>query len=69
MSKAAEILGKGENTENLGSSLAWLAVNYGPENYKSVDKANKEVLYIQTGHMKSTTFKIKVNDLVFSSLW
>ena len=34
-----------------------------------MEKGNKEVLFIQTGSTKGTTFKIKVNDLVFSSLF
>ena len=32
-------------------------------------KKEKEVYFIQTGNTKGTTFKIKVNDYVFSSLF
>ena len=57
-------------TENLGWPSAWLPSHYGPTNYgKSVDKDNKEVLFIQTGSTKGTTFKINVGGLVFSSLF
>ena len=35
----------------------------------SAGKAEKEVLFIQSGNTKGTTFKIKVNDHVFSSLF
>ena len=43
---------------------------YGPESYnKNADSGKKEVLFIQTGSMKDTTFKIKVNNSVFSSLF
>ena len=69
MLKAAEILGKEENTENLGN-LQPDSKNYGPENYgKNADKNNKEVLFIQTGSTKGTMFKINVDGLVFSSLF
>ena len=34
-----------------------------------MEKGNKEVLFIQTGSTKGKTFKIKVNDLVVSSLF
>ena len=44
--------------------------NYGPKNYgKDVEQDKKEVLFIQTGSTKGTTFKIKVDNLVFSSLF
>ena len=35
----------------------------------SVEEKEKEVYFIQTGNTKGTTFKIKVNDHVFSSLF
>ena len=35
----------------------------------SAEKIEKEVLFIQTGNTKGTTFKIKVNNHVFSSLF
>ena len=34
-----------------------------------MDKDNREVLFIQTGSTKVTTFKINVSGLVFSSLF
>ena len=34
-----------------------------------MEQNNKEVLFIQTGSTKGTTFKINVNGLVFSSLF
>ena len=34
-----------------------------------MDQKNKEVLFIQTGSTKGTTFKINVGGLVFSSLF
>ena len=70
MLKAAEILGKEEKTVNLGNSSAWLVKNYRPRNYgKKVEQDNKEVLCIQTGSTKGTTFKINVDNLVLSSLF
>ena len=36
---------------------------------KSADQNNKEVLFIQRGSTKGTTFKINVGGLVFSSLF
>ena len=70
MTRAAEILAKDKNTKKSGDSSFWLAKGYGPESYnKSADSSNKEVLFIQTGSTKGTTFKIKVNDSVFSSLF
>ena len=35
----------------------------------SAEEKEKEVYFIQTGNTKGTTFKIKVNDYVFSSLF
>ena len=50
--------------------MEWLKKDYGPETYnKSVESNNKEVLFIQTGSTKGTTFKINVDRLVFSSLF
>ena len=70
MLEAAKILETEGNTKNLGHPSAWLASYYGPANYgKSADKDNKEVLFIQTGSTKGTTFKINVGGLVFSSLF
>ena len=69
MLKAGEILGKNKNTENLGNSSAWLAKGYEPESYQSADTSEKEVMFIQQGNTKGMTFKIKVNDLVFASLF
>ena len=70
MQKAAEILGKDENSEKLENSSSWLAKGYGPENYKdSAETTEKEVLFIQAGNTKGTTFKIIVNDHVLSSLF
>ena len=70
MQKAAEILGKDDNSEKLGNSSFSLAKGYGPENYNdSAETTEKEVLFIQSGNTKGTTFKIKVNDHVFSSLF
>ena len=37
-------------------------------NYSAEEK-EKEVYFIQTGNTKGTTFKIKVNDYVFSSVF
>ena len=34
-----------------------------------MEEKEKEVYFIQTGNTKGTTFKIKVNDYVFSSLF
>ena len=47
---------------------AWLAKNYEIEEV-SDSKVEKEVFFINTGKTKGTTFKIKVRDLVFSSLF
>ena len=70
MEKAAEILGKDEKTKKSGNSSSCLSKGYGPESYNdSAEKTEKEVLFIQSGNTKGTTFKIKVNDHVFSSLF
>ena len=43
---------------------------YRHENYnESAEVKEKEVLFIQTGNTNGTTFKIKINDHVFSSLF
>ena len=70
MQKAAEILDNDKKTEKLGNSSFWLPKGYGLESYiNSAEKEDKEVLFIHTGNTKGTTFKIKVNDYVFSSLF
>ena len=70
MLKAAEILGKDKRTENSGNSSAWLPKGYGLKSYSnSAEEKDKEVFFIHTGNTKGTTFKIKVNDHVFPSLF
>ena len=69
MAKAAEILAKDKNTKNLGNLSAWLAKWYNPENYQSADINKKEVMLIQQGGTKGKTFKIRVNDFPFASLF
>ena len=70
MMRAAEILTKDESTEKLGHMSAWLTKGYEPGSYnKDADNGEKEVLFIQMGSTKGMTFKIKVNDSVFSSLF
>ena len=64
MVRAAEILIKDKNTEILGNSSAWLANGYEPKNYQI---AEIEAMFILQGNTKGTTFKIKVNNLVFAS--
>ena len=49
-------------------SVAWLARDY-REQKVSDNTVEKEVFFINTGKTKGTTFKIKVKDLVFSSLF
>ena len=66
MVRPAEILTKDENTKKLRNLSAWLAKGYEPENYQS---SEKEVMFIQQGDTKGMTFKIKVNNLVFASLF
>ena len=66
MLEAVKILETEGNTENSGHPSAWLSKQYGLANYgKSADKDNSEVLFIQTGSTKGTTFKINVDGLVF----
>ena len=70
MQKAAEILGKDKNSKKSGNSSFWLVKGYGPENYNNSAKiTEKEVLFIQSGNTKSSMFKIKVNNHVFSLLF
>ena len=67
---AAKILETEGDTENSGDPSAQLPSYYGPANYgKSADQSNKEVLFIQRGSTKGTTFKITVGGLVLSSLF
>ena len=68
MDKAAAILVRSKSTKNSGHSSAWLARDI--ENQEvSNNTVEKEVFVINTGKMKGTTFKIKVKDLAFSSLF
>ena len=68
MDKAAAILVRSESTKNSGNSSAWLARDI--ENQEvSNNTVEKEVFVMNTGKTKGTTFKIKVKDLAFSSLF
>ena len=68
MEKAASLLNRSEFTKKLGNSSAWLAKNIDNEEVSN-STVEKEVFIINTGKTKGTTFKIKVRDLVFSSLF
>ena len=68
MEKAASRLSRSENTKKSGNLSAWLAKNYNNEEV-SDSTVEKEVLFINRGKTKGTTFKIKVKYLVFSSLF
>ena len=68
MQKVAKILSKDKTTEKLGNSSPSLPKGYGPVSYKdSAEKMDKEVLFIHAENTKGTTFKVKVEDHVFSS--
>ena len=68
MEKATSILSRNEGTEKSGNSLAWLAKIYKDEDIGN-STVEKEIFLFNTGKTKGTTFKIKVKDLVFSSLF
>ena len=68
MEKAATILSRSEETEKSRNSPAWLEKNYKDKD-RGNSKVEKEVFFINTGRTKGTTFKIKVKDFVFSSLF
>ena len=68
MEKAGTILSKSEKSEKLGNSSAWLAKDYKNENTDD-SAAEKEVVFINTVNTKGITFKIRVQDHVFSSLF
>ena len=68
MEKAVTILSSSERTEKLGNSLASLTRDY--ESVNIDDSAEeKEVFFINTGNTKGTTFKIRAQGHVFSSLF
>ena len=68
MEKAAAMLDGSKSAENSGNSSAWLARNT-KTGVVSNGTVEKEVFIINTGKTKGTTFKIKVKDLAFSSLF
>ena len=68
MEKAAAMLSRNENTKKSGNLLAWLARNTETEEVSN-STVEKEVFVINSGKTKGTTFKIKVKDLAFSSLF
>ena len=68
MDKAAAMLSRSESTQKLGNSLAWLAKDIRTEEVSN-STVEKEVFIINTCKTKGTTFKIKVKDLTFSSLF
>ena len=68
MDKAAAILDRSESTKKSGNSSACLVRDNKTEEVSN-STVEKEVFVIDTGKMKGTTFKIKVKDLAFSSLF
>ena len=68
MDKAASMLERSKSTKNSGNSSALLVRDI--ENKEVSDNTvEKKVFVINTGKSKGTTFKIKIKDLAFSSLF
>ena len=68
MEKAASMLNGIEKTKKSGNLSALLAENTETEEVSN-STVEKEVFVINTGKTKGTTFKIKVKDIAFSSLF
>ena len=69
MEKAATILSRSERTDKIGKLSVGLTKDYKNEDTDDSTVEQRGIFFINTGNTKGTTFKIRVQDNIFSSLF